>query len=200
MKLINVLILFLVCFIFLKQLEPNHCVAGNKHETKTVKELIGSNAHFMKFGNTEEEVFVRILEALINRNLLGIKSKDGKDLIIGRRGPQLKDEEYFALFGRHLEKDAVDQYQYKMEQALVDSVCAFYGIERDKLIKVKQNKHLISNKKREINKLFNECLEVMHEKFNREKIVNSVLKELIPTVQTYPQEEQLAPTLPEHLI
>ena len=128
---------------------------------ETVKELIHNN--LMEDGYSEEKIFAVLFQMLLEEENTLSKLNSG-ELIIGKRGPQLTDEEYVALFGRHLEQNAVDQYQYDMEQALVDSVCAYNTqpeLSREDLIKIRKGEL----KNDEVNKLFNDCLGILNTKF-----------------------------------
>lgn len=148
----------------------------------------------MEDGYSEGEIFTVLFQMLLKKDNILYKLNSG-ELIIGRRGPQLTDEEYLALFGRHLEQDAVDQYQYDMEQALVDSVCVYTRPElsRKDLIKIKKGE-LENN---EIKNLFNDCLGILNTKFNVQEDVQKVEKNPVeaaptesePTLQKK-QEEQ----------
>ncbi len=193
--------IIIISVVLLSSIKFNFCFAEDRPKIKTVKELIHNN--LMEDGYSEEKIFAVLFQMLLEEENTLSKLNSG-ELIIGKRGPQLTEEEYFALFGRHLEQDAVNQYQYKMEQALVDSVCAFYGIERNKLIKIKQNKHLIDRKKKEIITLFETCIKPLNEKINKDRerqkqneLADLVVKKLEEKNNT--SSVPLAPTLPDDM-
>ena len=80
------------------------------------------------------------------------------------------------------------QQLYNIDIALADSICNYYDIDRDELKKIRQSTKLISKKKREINNLFDKCLEAINEKFvkgtktttiNEDKLAELIAEKLI---------------------
>ena len=191
MKLINVLTLFLVCFC-LKQLKPNFCNAEDKYKAKTVKQIIHDTAPLMKLRNSEEEVFVLLFRKVVHDKTLSGKLVGSGEQLIAAKEPQLTDNEYFALFNEQLDQDKVNQYQYKIKHVLADSICSFYGIEREELVKIRKNKHLINKKKKEINDLFNSCLKTIQEELEKNKMIELITEKVLQK-----QNESLVSTVPD---
>ena len=152
-------------------------------------QLIQQNDEIVKFGQDPETIFKTAFQS-------GLETEDSyvawdNLVIINAKTPISSAEEYEIIFNRQYNKN-ISNTQCHLEIALADSICAFYGIERDELVKIRKNKHLINKKKKEINELFENCLEKLNEKFNRDKMIEIITEKVLQK-----QNESSIPTIPD---
>ena len=152
-------------------------------------QLIQQNDKIVKFGRDPETIFTTAFQRAIKDEQGRV---DWRDLTIINNTTKIgPTEEYRSLFNRsYNENDSA--VQHDLENSLVESICAFYGIERKDLIEIRQNKHLISKKKKEINELFITNLKTLEDKFNRDKIIEAITEKVLQK-----QNESTMPTVPD---
>ena len=151
----------------------------------------------------EKNHTMEIFRVLANKNKIKIFGVSNTELI------EVEDYEIFFKrkyniqnFDRNIPEERKKMLQqYNIERALVDSVCDYYGIDRNELKKIRQSTKLISKKKRETKGLFDKCLETINEKFiknvktttiNEDKLAELIAKKLIQK-----QNEQSVSTAPD---
>ena len=133
------------------------------------------------WGETPEDIFVNAFQSCLKRNTNQATITVGKDtkavISIDQNKSKVGLDEREILFGKEHGSN-VTKKQYLLERSLADSICTFYGIERKDLIDIRKSKHLMNNKKKEINMLFNRCFELMDKKFYEDKMVELIAKKL----------------------
>lgn len=108
-----------------------------------------------------ESLFIASVKRMVSRNTVPEVSYDnnGSELFVIREGEPLSDKEYKTLFGSN-DKNRL------FKTAMANSICNLYGISREELLRLRQQKIVINKAKREINKqineLFNESLEIIN--------------------------------------
>lgn len=207
--LFTVVLYCCLAYIYVFQYNPLTCLATEILSKKKLQKLINDEQFDYK---TPEDLFIDTLNFFLNNQtripkgegvgIIKSGSTHADSAIIGIDDNKTKIEirEYRDIFSRSYDP-SITEKQYRAERALVDSICAFYEINRDELIKIRKEKKLISRKKKEINQFFEDCLELIDKKFikneavlNEDRIVNSITEKLIesqdksaiPTVPTYP--------------
>ena len=151
-------------------------------------QLIQQNDKIVKFGRDPETIFKTAFQTALKAEL-GRIDWHGLTIINGKTN--ILPEEYEYIFDRPYNKDISNTQRY-LESSLADSICAFYGIERKDLIDIRKSKHLINKKKKEINELFENCLEKLNEKFNRDKMIEIITEKVLQK-----QNESSIPTVPD---
>ena len=151
-------------------------------------QLIQQNDKIVKFGRDPETIFKAAFQTALKA---GKGRIDWHGLTILNSKTKILPEEYKYIFDRPYNKDISDTQRY-LENSLADSICAFYGIERDELVKIRKSKHLINKKKKEINELFENCLKSINEKFNRDKMIEIITEKVLQK-----QNELLIQTVPD---
>lgn len=161
-----------------------------------------------KIINTEQVSNEQFKEAfaLAVKKGINVAFFKGKEIISTTQKP-LDNSDYAVFFKRRFNGE--DYYntdpivskpvktQYNMECSLVDSICARYNITREELLEIRKQKTIINKRKKEINNIFNECLEMINKKYNEERMAELVAKKLmekqnqnnsfpVPTVPTLP--------------
>lgn len=208
-KLLFTVVLYCcLAYIYIFQYNLSTCLATDILSKKELQKLINDK----KFDyEIPEEAFIRAFNFLLNeqapKKMTGVRIKKNDDTYtnravvgFGSNKTEIKIMEYKNLFGRSYDSNITEK-QRNVETILVNSICAFYEIGRDELIKIRKEKKLISRKKKEINQLFENCLELIDKKFikneavlNEDRIIKSITEKLIenqdksviPTVPTYP--------------
>ena len=145
-----------------------------------------------------DAIFYVLFKRTIDKNLETIKAHGIP--VIQKNHDTISDADYKAIFKGEKNFD-IDSREEELHIILVDSICAYYGIERKDLIKIRQSEHLISKKKKGIIALFETCIKPLNEKINKDRerqkqneIADLVVKKLEKkdNVLSIP----LAPTLP----
>lgn len=112
----------------------------------------------------------------------------------------ISKENYETIF-KHKKSVDISKEECKVSTILCDSICAYYGISMEELGKIRQSKHLINKKKKEVNELFNNCLKIINEKFIKDKKTTTInedkLAELITEKLIQKQNESSIPTIPD---
>lgn len=101
------------------------------------------------------------------------------------------NKDYEALFGNNKDRE-------EFKRAMANSICNFYGISREELLHLRQQKVVVNKTKKEINKLFDESLEIINNWANKtngdeQKIDEARLAKLIADELIKKQNEPLAP-------
>ena len=147
---------------------------------KDLQTLISSGRD--DWGKTPEDIFVNALNSCLESNTNQATITVGKDtkavISIDQNKSKIEQNEYKTIFGEGHNSNTTED-QHLLERSLVDSICTFYGIERKDLIEIRQNKHLISKKKKEISELFDKCSKLIDKKFYEDKITELITKKLI---------------------
>ena len=191
----NILILVLIIIVNTYNITNHQCYA-----IKTTKEQIKGIDIFMKdFGKTykldnKDEianiVFCRFFEEFaINRGNTAA-TIEGVSIIHFEHKNGISDKEYLTIFGYN--KGDISNKEYTSRVVLIDSICAYYGIKIEDLIDIRKSKHLINKKKKEINELFVTNLKKLEDKFNRDKMIETITEKVLQK-----QNESSMPTIPD---
>ena len=132
----------------------------------TTKEQMQQNTVIMNyFDNDTDAAFCYYFKQMVND---GKMQKVEEIPVIQRHNINISKENYEAIF-KHRKSATISKEEKNVSIMLCDSICAYYGISMDELGKIRQSKHLVNKKKKEVNNLFNDCLEMINEKFVKPK-------------------------------
>ena len=176
-----------------------------KNPTITTKYQIQHNEKLKAFCKIEDldrkanAIFGYFFKETIDEGLINYTVEDIQ--IIQKKHNGISNEDYTTIFG-YPKNTTMSKREENVSIMLIDSICAYYGINIDELRKIRQSKHLINKKKKEINELFSNCLKTMNEKFikdtktitvNEDKLAELIAEKLIQKQKN----ESLIPTIPD---
>ena len=148
--LLTIVLSYCLICIYILQYNLSMCLATPLNNDilsrKELQKLVsGGN---LRYGQTPEEVFINAFYPFLKKpkGILGVAiDKDGgiyaHRMVVGTNTEsKVKIREYRDIFSRSYDPSIIEK-QYKAERALVDSICAFYEIGRDELIKIRKEKN-----------------------------------------------------------
>ena len=182
MKLMH--ILFIIVTNILVMSYSNNAIVNQCHatQTKTVKEQILNNEVLMQACHFFKDIVLDngyTKQAINGINIIHFEHKNG-----------ISGEDYLTIFG--YDKGDISNKEYTSRVVLIDSICAYYGIKIEDLIEIRKSKHLINKKKKEINELFVTNLKKLEDKFNRDKMIETITEKVLQK-----QNESSIPTIPD---
>lgn len=169
-----------VLFVLCNNITTSHCYAT---QVKAIKEQILNNEVLMQackitdITKKPDTIFSYFFKDIVLDNGYTKQAINGIDIIHFEHKNGISDKDYLTIFG--YDKGDISNKEYTSRVVLIDSICAYYGIKIEDLIEIRQSKHLINKKKREINELFNDCLEKLNEKFNRDKMIETITEKVL---------------------
>ena len=165
----------------------------------TIKEQMQQNTVIMNCVDNDIDVaFRHYFKQMLNEGSNVKTLKVEKIPVIQWNNFSIKNKDYEIIFG-HRKNANITEEEDRISTILCDSICAYYGISMDELGKIRQSKHLINKKKKEVNNLFNDCLEMINEKFvkPKEAFDENRLAEIIAEKLIQKQNGQSASTVPD---
>lgn len=130
-----------------------------------------------------------IKQMLIRNNTKDLKvcyDDNGSDLVVIEKGEPFSNKDYKVLFGNNKDRE-------EFKCTVANSICNFYGISRKELLHLRRQKVVIDKTKKEINKLFDESLDIINKYGNEQRIDEARLAKLIADELIKKQNEPLAP-------
>ncbi len=182
---------------------PLYAKDGSTTIRKQVKQLMIEGPLLVMVDNkttercfTPESFFLASIKKMLNTESEVCYKKNGLELAIISDNP-FYEKNYKMLFGEEA-FTGDNEYKKTFKCAMANSICNFYGISIEELLHLRQKKVVVNKTKKEINRLFDESLEIINswtdEANNyKPKIDEAKLAKLIADELVKKQNEPLAP-------